>query len=545
VPAHAQSQSQLEETLSLVKRRVWQVLLPAVLTSSIGVMLATLLPRMYSTKTTLELVDQTLPLKQAGVESPPGFASEIYAARYQIRSVERVRRVLETLQWEEFETLPPDAQYRYVERVIDQIKVLPVEVPKTKALFLDITYADTDPNHAAQFLNELRDVYVAEKLAALRNQAEQIRDQLSAEVESDRQAHQSTLNDIQELQRVHGLSPTQQAPGSGRTRNEDPVVEQRQAAVQDLHKTQADLAKAQGNLDELNAQLDTEPSTIAAQDSTAASTLAKEFAEITVQIDEQRAIQQGKTSIHSLYKTAQQKIELLEARQTELLQREKEPPPQERRVPNPKRAKLAEQIASIEVDIAGYKNRIAQLTTDVAGLEESVAERTEAYRKLQVLDVERQARESALEDSTKEYAKQRRLAEVLLASEFTPFEVTEYAFPPASPSSPNVPLVIGASAVIGLILGAAFALLAEFGRNAFRGPVDLGSVLPVPVLGVVNEIITAAERRARGLRRALVGTTTVALAVVVLWTTLAYQRYPRLLGPEVVAFLDKVRETLR
>jgi len=545
VPAHAQSQSQLEETLSLVKRRVWQVLLPAVFTSSIGVMLATLLPRKYATQTRIELVDQTLPLKQAGVESPPGFASEIYAAKYQIRSVERVRRVLDTLQWEEFETLPPDGQYRYVERVIDEIAVNPVEPSKSKALFLDISYKDTDPNHAAQFLNELRDVYVAEKLAALRNQAEQIRDQMSGEVESNRQALQATLNDIQQLQRDHGLSPTQQAPGSGRTRNEDPVVEQKQVAVQDLQKTQADLKKAEGIRDKYTEQLDSEPQTVAALDPTAASTLAQELSKIASQIDEQRAIQSGKTPIHPQYKSAQKKIENLEERQAELVQREKEPAPQERRVPNPKRAKLAEQIASAEVDIAGYKNRIAQLTSDVASLEEAVAERTEAYRKLQVLDVERQARESALEDASKEYAKQRRLAEVLLASEFTPFEVTEFAFPPASPSSPNVPLVIGAAAVIGLVLGTAIAMLAEFGRNAFRGPVDLGTVLPVPVLGVVNEIITAAERRAHSLRRALVGTTTVALAVVVLWTTLAYQRYPRLLGPELVAFLDKVREKLR
>ena len=545
MPAHAQSQSQIEETLSLIKRRIWQVLLPAVLTSSIGVMLATLLPRLYKTTTRLELVDQTLPLKQAGVEAPPGFASEVYAASYQIRSVERVRRVLETLQWEEFETLPPDAQYRYIERVIDQISVKPQEVAKTKALFLEINYQDTDPNHAAQFLNELRDVYVAEKLAALRHQAEQIRDQLSAEVDSDRQAHQATLSEIQELQRVHGLSPTQQAPGSGRTRNEDPIVEQRNAAKDDLRKTKTDLAKAQGALDELNAQLDTAPLDVSVQDPAAASTLAKELAQISTQIDEQRAIQSGKKPTHSLHRKAQSEIERLESRYTELLEREKAPPPEERRIPNPKRASLAADIAEAEVEIAGYKNRIAQLTTDVAGLEEAVAERTEAYRKLQVLDVERQAREAALEDSSKEFAKQKRLAEVLLASEFTPFEVTEYAFPPASPSSPNVPLVIGGAAVIGLVLGAAFAMLAEFGRNAFRGPVDLGSVLPVPVLGVVNEIITAAQRRARGLRRALVGTTTVALSVVVLWTTLAYQQYPNLLGPEVVAFLDKVRETLR
>ena len=85
MPAHARTQSQLEEVLSLVKRRVWQVLTPAVLTAAVGVMFATLLPRKYETITRLEQVDVTLPLQQAGVENP-GFREEVFAAPYQIRA---------------------------------------------------------------------------------------------------------------------------------------------------------------------------------------------------------------------------------------------------------------------------------------------------------------------------------------------------------------------------------------------------------------------------------------------------------------------------
>jgi uncharacterized protein involved in exopolysaccharide biosynthesis len=544
VPAHAQSQSQVEEVLSLVQRRIWQVLLPAVLTSSIGVMLATLLPRKYSTVTRLELVDQTLPLKQAGVE-PQGFSSEVYAAKHHLRSFERVRRVLENLQWEEFETLPPDAQYRYVERVVADIKVKPIEEAKTKALFLEIGYEDTDPNHAAQFLNELREVYVAEKLAALRRQAKDLQEQMYAEMQSDREAYERITEQYQELQQMHGLSPTQQAPGSGRVRSLDPVEERRNAIVQDLLKTQADLSKAQGTLAGLQDKLDEELINIPVKDPAAASTLAARLSALTQEIDAQRERQEGKTKNHPDFQVAQKQIERLEARMAELLEREKEPPQEVRTMPNPRRAELLAQIADLEIEIAGLEGRIAQLAGDRDAADAEVAQRTEAYTRLKQLDVEVDAADRAWQDSTKAHDEQKRLAEVLLAEEFTPFEVSEYAFPPAEPSSPNVPLVIGGAAAIGLILGALFALLAEFGRNAFRGPVDLGNAVPVPVLGVVNEIVTAAERRVRSLRRTLVGTTTVALALAVLWTTWAYQRHPRLLGPEVVGFLDDVRESLR
>lgn len=544
MPAHAQSHSQVEEVLSLLQRRVWQVLLPAVLTCSVGVMLASLLPRKYETSTRLELVDQTLPLKQAGVESP-GFASEVFAAQYQIRSFERVRRVLENLQWEEFETLPPDAQYRYVSRVIADIKVTPTEVPKTKALFLNISYKDSDPNHAAQFLNELRDVYVAEKLDALRAQSVQLRDQMSAEVQKDTEAYNKALEANEELQRLHGLAPTQQAPGGGRARENDPVIQQKNAAETELGKAQAELKKAESSWSKVNAQLESELSTVPAADPAAADTLTKRLEEIEDEIAAQKEIQRGKTRQHRQHKIAQGEIEDLEEQRAELLQREKEPAPEVRHVPNPRRPKLVEQLAGYEVEIAGHKGRIAQLSDEVARLQASVADRTEASRRLRELDDQLEAAERALADSSKAYLAQNRLAQVLLAKEFTPFEVTEYAFPPASPSSPNVPFVIGSAAALGLALGLVFGLLAEFGRNAFRGPVDLGNVLPIPVLGVINEIATAAERRARSLRRTLVGTTTVALALAVLWITYAYQRHPRLLGPEVVGFLDDVRESLR
>ena len=544
MPAHAQSQSQVEEVLSLLKRRIWQILLPAVLTCSVGVMLATLLPRKYWTNTRLELVDQTIPLKQAGVESP-SFASEVFAAQYQVRSFERVRRVLESLQWEEFETLPPDAQYTYIQRVIADIGVKPTEVQKTKTLFLDINYEDTDPNHAAQFLNELRRVYVAEKLDALRAQSVQLRDQMYAEVQKDTEAYTKALEANEELQRMHGLAPTQQAPGGGRERPTDPIVQQRNAAQTELSKAEAELKKAQSALSKVNAQLEAQPATVPAEDPVAADNLTKRLSEIQADIDEQKDIQRGKTHQHSQFQTAQKKIEDLEELRTELLQREKEPAPEARRIPNPKRPQLVEQLAALEVEIAGHEGRIAQLSSEVTRLHESVEARTEAARRLRELDDQLEGAVRALAESTKAHATQQRLAEVLLAKEFTPFEVTEYAFPPASPTSPNVPLVIGTAAALGLVLGVVFALLAEFGRNAFRGPVDLGNVLPIPVLGVINEIATAAERRAQSLRRTLVGTTTVALALAVLWITYAYQEHPTLLGPEVVGFLDDVRESLR
>jgi uncharacterized protein involved in exopolysaccharide biosynthesis len=544
VPAHARTQSQIEEVLSLVKRRVWQVLTPAVLTAAVGVMLATLLPRKYSTMTRLELVDVSMPLQQAGVENP-GFREEVFAAPYQIRSFERVRRVLESLEWEEFEELPPDGRFRYIQRVLRDLRVNPVEVPKTGALFLDIQYSDVDPNRTAQLLNELRDVYVTEKLASVRAQAERLRDELQAGVADDEEIYQQALASYEELQRRHGISPTQQAPGGGRQRTEDPVFERLTRAQQDLLQARTGLAAARGERTKLIEQLEAAPLKVPAADQLERVDIEKELLEIDRAIDAQRALQEGVFPPHSRWKRAQKAIERLEEEKRQLLDRAQEPPPEVRMVPNPDRDDLQARLDATEVQIAGLDGRIAELNANSAALQTQADERSEVYRRLRNSEFQVQLAMDALEITKKEFDRQRKLAEILLQPEFTPFEVTQYAFPPSSPSSPNVPVVIGGATFVGLALGLVFALLAEFGRNGFRGPADIGNTLPVPVLGVVNEIVTTGQQRARTARRALVGTTTLALAAAVLWVTWAYVRQPTLLGPDLVGLLDDMRESFR
>ena len=544
MPAHAQTQSQIEEVLALIKRRTWQVLIPAVLTSAVGVMLATLLPRKYATLTRLDLVDLTLPLQQAGIESS-AFEEEVWAAEHHIRSFERVRRVLEALEWEDFETLPPDGQYRYVLRVLDDLRVRPGEIPKTGAIFLEISYEDIDPNRAAQLLNELRDVYQREKLASLRAQAEQLRDQLQAAVEDDDAAYQLALRTYEELQRQHGISPTQQAPGGGRVRSEDPVFERLTQAEQELLQAQTALAAAQGTRAKLIDQLDSELPKVPALDQLPGLDLEEELAEIETAISEQRAIQEGLKPPNSRYIKAQKEIERLEREREELTTRALEPPAEVRMIPNPALEQLKAELNAIEVEIAAHEGRIVQLERNAQDLRQEADQRSEVYRKLRDLEFQVQLAMQALEDSTKQFDKQRRLADVLLQPEFSPFEISQPAFPPSRPSSPNVPFVIVMATLVGLALGLVFALLAEFGRTAFRGPVDIGRALPVPVLGVVNEIITMRQRRTRSLRRGLVGVTTLTLASALLWLTWAYENQPRLLGQELVIFLDGVRESLR
>jgi hypothetical protein len=126
-----------------------------------------------------------------------------------------------------------------------------------------------------------------------------------------------------------------------------------------------------------------------------------------------------------------------------------------------------------------------------------------------------------------------------------PFELTELARAPKNPSSPSDAIVIAAGLLLGLGLGLLWALIDEYGRNGFRGVSDATRSLAVPVLGIVNRIRTRAQMRALRLRGAVVGASTVALALAIAWVSWSYERQPEVLGRPLVEALDGLKKALR
>ena len=93
------SGSQYQEVVALARRRVWQVLLPAVLTGSLGVMVGSLMPAKYKAKTILELTAVTPTLKQAGLDRNE-LSDRVQAAQKTLEVNDRLDKVLSRLEWE-------------------------------------------------------------------------------------------------------------------------------------------------------------------------------------------------------------------------------------------------------------------------------------------------------------------------------------------------------------------------------------------------------------------------------------------------------------
>src|SRR5882672_10747940 len=107
-----------------MKRRAATVVLPALFCLALGIALARLLPAKYSTKTGLELRESTLPIGGEGFDSH-ALQRDIGSVTWQIKSAERVRRVIEKLEWADYTALPPKLQHDYLRKAIEDIGVAP------------------------------------------------------------------------------------------------------------------------------------------------------------------------------------------------------------------------------------------------------------------------------------------------------------------------------------------------------------------------------------------------------------------------------------
>ena len=248
-----QGGNQITDFLDILRRRAWQIILPALAGVALGNAVATLVPRRYSTSTQIELRETNMPAAAEG-RVAQSLMKDVASAEFHIKASERVRRVIEKLEWQDFTSLTPALQSNYLRATILRIKVRLVVNRQGGSSFITIMYNDTDPERAQLFVNRLRDAYTSEVVERYRNDARAVRDAMQNQVALAQEAYRDKERQATELRRKHGLSNTQQAPGGGREREEDPVFTQLNQARKELAETTVQAATEEAALEVLRTQ---------------------------------------------------------------------------------------------------------------------------------------------------------------------------------------------------------------------------------------------------------------------------------------------------
>ena len=537
--------SQVQDFLDIAKRRAWQIVLPALLGVAIANAVATLLPRKYQVATQLELRDTALPATGEGAVAR-GIQNDVASAQYHIKSSERVRRVIEKLEWQDFTSLSKVMQHEYLQHVIRRIHVKAKVAPKqVGSSFISIKYSDSDAQRAESFTNRLRDAYTSEVVERFREEARGVRYSLQNQMSIAQLVYRDKEKEAAELKRKHGLSSTQQATGDGRQRAEDPVYERLTRARVEISNVQIRLVSEQARLTELEQLLAEAPREVPQESLTSGFGYETRLVQIETDIAIEKDRQEGLLHPHSQWQAAQQAIDELEEERAQLLDEATSPVREMQLIPNPRREILASQMEDAQVEIRQLEAQEEQLSATIEDLANTHSELSEIYREVKELDSEVGIARKNYDDISRRFKNSQSFVELIDQPHANPFIVSEEAIAPRRHTSPNEALILIIGLALGLGLGLGLAVLAEFGNAGFRGITDITRAMAVPVLGVVNAIVTRDEARKRGARQMTVAASTLILVVAVLWVTWAYENSPRLLGSELTRFIDDLKSNLR
>ncbi|MDP6989470.1 MAG: hypothetical protein QF903_08320, partial [Planctomycetota bacterium] len=461
---------------------------------------------------------------------------------------ERIRFVVEKLKWAEYLTLPREEQYEYLQDIQEALTVtVPRKNKDVGSTFVTIEFLNANAQRAEEFLRELRTAWIEQVVERDRDKIKMeygklLEQQATKEKELRREHRQLT-----ELRGRYGLSPTQPTPGSNRERAEDPAYLRLMDLETRIEALKLEGAAAEATVEELRVQLEETDERVQEVAYVEGQTYDEKLEELRAERAEHLSTLRtsGYRPAHSAYRKLQHLIETVEGNIEELEKLVTRGEVQESWVPNEAWLQLNGRLAAAELDLVLVNKEREEL-------EERFTEDEEMLRQLQDVYREDSEHSEAITRLTTSLAdldillqRKKQQMEFIETSSGNPFQIMQDVVAPSTPSEPNPFLIVAFSLVAGLALGAGSAVMAEFSRSSFKSAADIGAVMLVPVLGVVEAIVTRKQVRRRLLRRIAVGSSSSVLIGAVVFVTWAWATNPELLAPEVLEGIEEFRELFR
>lgn len=529
-----ETRGQLQDFLEILKKRSWQVILPAAFVIALGSAFAVLVPKKYVAKTQVELRPIGLSVSSKEASNAP----------FQIKSIQRIKKVLQDLKNPEYLAIPPEDRRDFQNDIADDIKVTLAKGGTEWANFVNIEYADVNPQWTRDFLNALREDWIQDVLEIDRNKLQDELDKLRDEKSKLEKQHTRELELVTDIRRRYGLSATQPISGDG-TRIEDPAFARLQQYRSQLETNQLELETKRVKIEAQQKRYDEMPEFLSSEETVAGTSNAAQLeaadADIQDLQDQLKRIRQA----HHRFRELQKKIQDLQERREQLSHVVTQGETLAVKKPNPERAPLLKEIENQKVEaetLAATQKKLQEL---VDRDDRRVAELQTVYLDLRVHTEFVGRLEVALADSERKYQDKAQQVKIVQGPLANPFALTIPVDLPRKPSEPNPWIIVAFSLVAGFGLGIGLAVTLEFSKNCFRSVHDISRVMVVPVLGSINTIITRREARLSSAKRVLIGVSSIVLIGSVVFVTWAWRNNPGLLSPNMLQKIEAFRSKFR
>lgn len=397
------------------------------------------------------------------------------------------------------------------------------------------------------------------------------RDQINGELFQEQRQNddlasslQLVLKQIKELQEEYKLSPTQ-ASDRRTTADEDWVVAARNEANLMVVKLESELKASKERYKQALERYASEPELVEVEadklapnqasvgDNSLAKTLSDQITKARSEIVEFTSKQQGMTKNNYKFKDLQKKIDernkLIKSIEAQQVKAGLATAPGD---VAPKRFVLNDQKRVYKQDVDRAREDMdvrASLLTDQKArfeeLEEENKKRPEIYKRYNQLETNKDIVEKQFKESTEKVERKKLILQKIDSAAGKPYRALEDPVPADTPSEPTIPLILAVGFAAGAALGLGWLLLREFVRPSFRNVHDVAESLSLPVLGMVNRMVTVSEVRRRRLRSVAGLSLSLLFVVIVGGAAGIYLVKPKMLPSNFLRMMDQVKQSFR
>jgi protein tyrosine kinase modulator len=549
--AGPQGPNQLLDLLRALKRRRYQVVVPALLVASLGIAFAVMVPKRYRLNTRIEISDRTRVEFDQRLKNPQDVAirREAPSASDHIRNYSRIKAVIEgnLAQWPEYVKAPSELERgEFInKRILTNLSAQPsTKDPKGGSIFIDIGFSDEDRERAAKFLKDLSESWLMEMresdrstLIAERAELQDILDVQSADLaEKDGRLYA--------LIELLGQDPTTPSGEGRREEAGDWTFQALEKTKTELEDVEFNLRTAEFELQQARDRLQAEPPKLSKRVEVTPDDPRTELEKLELMREKLEEDLAGLRPSHSEYRRLKPKLDELLVELENLRAQAPEVSERYEDEENPLVDEYKTLVRTKEDEVGRLTDQRQALLARKETFEQDTKARTHHHKNLEELRNQVAEQRKLVNETRQQYADRDKSLQMLDSSP-TPWKIVQPPGAASTTTQPN-PWILSAVAVVGgLALGIGVALLSELARTCYRSVGDLASVMTVPVLGAIDTIVTRRERRRMQLSRAMAGLSTALIVGTIGWVTWVWHSQPERLPLELQDAIERMRSALK
>jgi len=565
-----EEQADIRQYWGAVKRRKWQMIIPALIVFLVSVVIAMVLPPRYRSSGTVLIEAQEIP--ESFVQSSvTGYVEERLQTLTQvILSRTKLLEIINRF------GLYEDLKDRYtteeiIEKMRENIVMEPIQTdvinprsgrPGSATIAFTVSFEGKSPKEVTQVANVLASAYLEENLEIreeqargtfdfLENQQDQLRDEildLEAQIAAFKQAHVNELPELMELNlqtlerlerridskeeeiktlmdrkiylegQLATVEPLMYTVTSGGRRVMTPK-EELEGLRSEYLKLSATMSADHPDVIDLKKRLDAMEGEVGGREKLRDlyKRLRDKEAELSGTRERFSEAHPDVIGLKKEVRALRDEVDELSRRQTVLKTEDTKPE-------NPSYITLQTQIASTEMDIKTIRAELGQLRERYREYQRRVENTPQVEQQYRALQRDYQNAQAKHQETTRRLLSAREakgLEEKRMAEKFTLIDPPAF---PEKPTSPNRLAIVLIGLVLAVGAGAGVGSLAEYMDESVRDPEELARIAGQPVLAAIPFWETRADRVRRFWKRAALA---VSAAAVIAGALLAMHYFYR------------------